>query len=257
VRALEAAGNLFYHTGDTERPRKMYQAQLELATALDDEKGIADARYNLLFTDYGPSDFEAALIELDAIEAQYVALGDDRMVARTMWARGGQLMAGGRAPEAVQILERAIVRYRELGDFPYLGQTAGLLSAASFQLGDPASGARWLLEAATLAFELGNLPAVTVGLPSMAISVFHLGLADAAATILGAYDGLARRYGVRMPKNLEQYLEAVDPLSQVKAALDADSYVSAFRRGAEMTLDEVVGYVVELASRQGVAAAPT
>jgi predicted ATPase/class 3 adenylate cyclase len=254
VRALEAAGNLFYWAGDAEQPRQMYRAQLELALALDDQKGIADARYNLLFTDYGPSDSQAALVELDAIEAQYRALGEERARARTMWARGGQLMAGGRVGEAVVVLEEASARYRELGDYAYLPQTAGLLSAASFQLGDPGSSARWLLEGTSAAYELGNLPMVILGLPSIAMAVFHLGLPEAAATILGAYDGLARRYGVRMPQNMEQTIEARDPLGQVRAALDADSYDQAWRRGLEMSVDEIKAYTLELASAQATSA---
>jgi predicted ATPase/class 3 adenylate cyclase len=250
LRALEALGNLFYYAGDSEEPPRLYRAQLELARELNDEKALADARYNLLFTDFGPGESEAALAELDAIEAHYRALGDERARARTMWARGVRLVGSGRAADAVGILEMAIVRYRELGDYGYLSQTAGLLSWAYFQLGDPQAGTRWLLEGITFGYGLSHLPAITAGLPQIAMATFHLGLPDVAATILGAYDGLTRKYGVRMPENLKHYLEASDPPEQVRSTLDADTYDKARSRGLEMGIDEVIEYINEVLGTQ-------
>jgi tetratricopeptide (TPR) repeat protein len=242
MRALEAAGNLSYYSGDSVRPRQMYVAQLELARALNDRKGIADARYNLAFTDYSPVEWQPALAELDALVAEYEALGEDRAKWRVYWARATRLTQGGRHVEAVAILEEALPQYRALGD-PYLTQAAGLLSALSFKLGDPVNAVRWLVEALSAATQAGNLPSITGGLPSMAMAAFHLGQPAAAATILGAYESLSRRYGVRMPENLRESQDALDPVDQVAAAISAEAYEEAYTRGTLMSIDEVVDFV--------------
>ncbi len=249
MRALEAIGNMYYFAGGRERPREMYRAQLELAHVLNDKHGIADARYNLLFVDYGPDDSQGALVELDGIEAAYRELGDERAIARTMWARGSQLVGASRMAEAVKILEPAIIRFRELADYRYQMQAAGSLSAANFALGNPASAARWLLEGVAVAHEDRNLPMTTAGLPSIAMAVFHLGLPEAAAEILGAYDGLSQRYGVRMPENLERLLTTHDPPAQVREALEPDVYDRARARGRQMGIDEAVAFAMEMVGR--------
>ena len=43
--------------------------------------------------------------------------------------------------------------------------------------------------------ELGDAPAITVALPLMAAAVFELAGPVPAATIMGAYEGLSKRYG--------------------------------------------------------------
>ena len=122
-----------------------------------------------------------------------------------------------------------------------------MLSALSFQLGDPTDAARWLVEALAVATQVGNLPSITAGLPSMAMGVFHLGRAAEAATILGAYESLSRRYGVRMPQNLQEAQALRDPLEQVAAAISAEVCEDARNRGASMSIDEVVDFVMDLA----------
>ncbi len=215
---------------------------------MGDRKGIADATYNLSFTEYSPTDWQPALAQIDAVVPEYAALGEDQAKARADWARATRLTQGGRRREAVAILEEAVPQYRALGDYSYLTLAAGTLSALSFDLGDPAGAVRWLVEALSVASVAGNLPALTAGLPSIAMAMFHLGRPSEAATVLGAYESLSRRYGVRMPLNLQQAQEARDPLSQVAAAVSAEAYQEARDRGAAMGIDEVVEFVMELAA---------
>ena len=254
MRAVEAAGNMSYYAGEPARAREMYRAQLELARALGDQKGVADARYNLLFTDYGPTDSAAASVELDAIAAAYRELGDDGAHARTMYAHGTHLMTIGRAKEAVEVLEEAFVRLRELGDLSYQAQATGQLSLLSFEGGDPQGGARWLLEGIAIAHEIGSVPLLTLALPVVATLMFHLGRPDAAATVLGAYEGLSRRIGVRAPELLEQFLRERDPTDQVRAAMDPAAYHEARERGSEMGIEEVFAYIMEVAGQPGAVA---
>ena len=52
-----------------------------------------------------------------------------------------------------------------------------------------------------------------------------------------------------MPENLARSLEARDPLTQVEAALEPAVFASAKERGAQMSIDDVMEFVEELASR--------
>jgi predicted ATPase/class 3 adenylate cyclase len=253
MRALEALGNLYYYAGDPERPSQMYRAQLELARELDDSRGMTDAQYNLLYTDYGLGQTDEALALMDVLTDSYRRFGDERMVARVGMARGSRLFLTGRPAEAIPILEDALEGLHQVGDLEGEAQTAGSLAMASFDVGDPTAAARWLLTAIVATHASGNFPAVAVGLPFVAMTVFHMGEAEHAATILGAFEGLSRRYGVRPPRSLEQTLEMRDSPEQVRLALDAATYDEAFSRGTTMTVDEVVDFVMEIASRKDVA----
>jgi predicted ATPase len=251
MRALEAAGTTAYYGGDRERPRHMYRAQLEMAQALGDRKGIADARWNLFFTVFGPRDWEPALRELDEIEAAYRELGDERALARTMWARSTRLAAARRRTEAIEVLEVAIERYRALGDLSYQSQAATLLTALNLELGDASTAARWLLEALGLADEARSAAIVMTGLPMTALVIARLGMPEDAATIFGAYEGLTRRWGIRMPRFLEELMSSRFPMSEITDALPRATYDAARRRGDGMQVQEVLAYARQLVAERG------
>jgi predicted ATPase/class 3 adenylate cyclase len=253
MRGLEAAGNVYYYAGDRDRPSQMYHAQLELARELGDPLGITDAQYNLLYTDYGPARAAEALAFLDVLADSYRRLRDEQKLARLGSTRGNLLLLAGRSAEAIPILEEAVMRLHALGDIAGEAQTAGSLAMASFDLGDATAAARWLLTGLIATHADDNFPGVIVGLPFIAMTVFRMGETASAATILGAYEGLSRRYGIRQPGTLAEALEARDPPDQVRLALDAATYDEAFSRGTTMTVDEVFEFVMEIARRKDVA----
>ena len=64
--------------------------------------------------------------------------------------------------------------------------------------------------------------------------------------ILGAFEALAERYGVRPPLPLAALIKAADPLERARAALRPDELAEALERGRRMTLGETMDLVARL-----------
>ncbi len=64
--------------------------------------------------------------------------------------------------------------------------------------------------------------------------------------LMGAFEGLCQRYGVRPPTNLSRFLSDLDPSPALRDALDPEQLEAALERGRRMTLDEAVDMVVGL-----------
>jgi predicted ATPase/class 3 adenylate cyclase len=245
LRAIEAMGGILYYAADNEGARRAYQVQLELATALGDLKGVADARFNLAFTLGLQARLDGGQALIDEIADSYKAAGDEIGVARTGWLRANLSWVAGRMEEARAATERVIARFKELGDLRYEQLAVSQLAMACLQMGDRDAAVRWFLVAFEGAAERWDAAGGGVALPIMAVAAFDVAGPEPAATILGAYDGLSRRYGVHMPRALEEIVELQDPRAAARAALGDAAFEDALRRGAEMTVKEAVAFVGE------------
>lgn len=244
MRALEAMGGILYYGADNEGATRAYNAQLELAQALGDLKGIADARFNLAFTGDLQARLDRGHAVVDEIAQSYRAAADEIGTARTGWLNANLLMAEGRMEEGRVASEHAIARFQELGDLPYELLAASSLAQTCLQMGDREGAVRWFLVVLARNDERGDVAAITVALPLMAAAALSIAGPEPAATILGAYDGLSRRYGIHMPRSLEEIVELQDPRAAARAALDDVTFDAALRRGAELTLKEAVAFVI-------------
>jgi predicted ATPase/class 3 adenylate cyclase len=244
MRALEAMGGILYYAGDSDESNLAYQAQLDLARALGDLQGVADAQFNLAFTMDLQSRQERGQALIDEIAAAYRAAGDEVGAARTGWIQANFFWANGQMPEARDAAERAIVRFQDLGDVVYELMAAGSLAMACLRMGDRDAAVKWFLVSLARNSERGDAAGITVALPLMAAAAITIVGPEPAATILGAYDALSRRYGIQMPRSLEQIVEMQDPRPAARAALDQATFDAAIGRGAEMTPKEAVEYVI-------------
>ena len=246
MRALEAAGLLFYYSGDNARADSFYRAQLELARTVGDPRGVADATFNLAWTEDWRGRSEEALLRIDELAEVYRELGDERSLARMEILRAGLLLLED--PKAARrMLEATRARFRALDDVGYEMMAASMIGGAFLQQGERRQAARWFVEVLIMSRDMGDLPGITPLLPIQAVAALELGRPDSAAVILGAFDALTLRYGVQSPASLDQVLAAMDPIGRVKDVLDAEAFDDAMRRGREMTLEEVVAYVLEIA----------
>ena len=245
MRAVEAMGGILYYAADNDGARHAYQTQLDLAQTLGDLKGAADARFNLAFTVGLQGRLDGGQTLIDEIADSYRVAGDEIGVARTGWLQANLFWAAGRMKEARATSERAIARFQELGDLQYELLAVGSLASACLQMGDREAAVRWFLVAFARNYERRDAVGVTMALPLMAAAAHAVAGPEPAATIRGAYDGLSRRYGIHMPRGLEELVELQDPRAVARAALDEATFEAALRRGAEMTLKEVVAFVIE------------
>jgi predicted ATPase/class 3 adenylate cyclase len=247
MRALEAAGTAFYYTGDNRRAGSFYQAQLQLAEALDDPQGAADARHNLAWTTDWTGRFEDAESYYERVDADYRALGDERGQARALFMHGSQLLAAGRPRDSIEVLEEAMRQYRELDDMAYALMTAGTIGSAYLELGDRNAAVHWFISGIIVAArEVGDELAATMSLPIGAAAAIELGRPEAAAMLMGAHESLSRMYGIDPPIGLKRVFDTFDPLARAIAQLDPAVFDAALERGREMRLDQAVALVLEM-----------
>jgi predicted ATPase/class 3 adenylate cyclase len=247
MRALEAAGSLFYYSGDNARAEAFYRDQLEVAKALNDAQGTADALFNLAWTEDWAGRPAEADQAVGRLAESYRELGDERSLARTQVLRGALLLrVADQADEARRVLEAAHDRCRALDDVAYEAMTASMIGRADLTRGDGRAAAHWFVEALVLAKEIGDVPAITGLLPIEAAAALEMGRPDSAAVIIGAFDALSRRSGIRPPLGLERVLAQMDARGRAQAALDPEAFEAAVRRGHDLTLDEMIAYVLEI-----------
>ena len=247
MRSLEAAGTIWYYSGDNPRATTFYRAQLDLAQQLGDAQGVADARLNLIWTEDWTGRADEANEAREQVEAAYRAIGDERGLARVTFMRGNMLMAMDRGSEAIEVFEQARDRFREFDDVPYESMTAGGLGRAYLELGDRDRAIRYFLRGVVgLAREVDDQGAMTMTLPIGAIAALELDRPEAAAMIMGAFESLSRGYGVRPPGGLQQVYARFDPLGRVQAQLDPATFQAAMQHGRDLRLDQAVSLVLEM-----------
>jgi hypothetical protein len=113
-------------------------------------------------------------------------------------------------------------------------------------IGDIPTAGRWTLRTMLAAYGIRDLAGSTVSLPIGAIMALELGKPREAATILGAFEALAERYGVRPPMALAAMIAGADPLERARASLHPDEFTDALELGRRMTLGETMDLVVGL-----------
>jgi hypothetical protein len=218
-----------------------------MSRTLDDQQGIADAMFNLAWTeDRRGRSAKEAYARIDELAEAYRTLGDDRSLARTEVLRGGRLLDDD-PDEALRVLEAAHARFRALDDVSYEAMAASMIGGAHLLKGDHRAAARWFIEVLVVSRDIGDLPGMTTLLPIEAVAALELDRPESAAVILGAFDALSLRYSIRQPAGLGQVVAVMNPRGRAQGALDQETFDIAMRRGREMTLDEVVAYVLEIA----------
>jgi len=247
MRALEAAGTAFYYVGDNERATEFYVAQRKVAEEIGDRQGVADALFNLGWTTDWSGRIAEADRHLDRVSDAFRASGDERGLARVAFLRGQLLLRAGQAEQAIEVLQAAHERYRELDDVAYLSMTTGALGGAYLQVGDRDASIHWFVDGVLrLAQEIGDEVAMTLTLPIGATAAIEAGRPDVAAMIMGAHEVQSRAYGIRGPVALELLFLEFGPLERAKELLDPLVFEVALERGRRLRLDEVMELVTEL-----------
>jgi hypothetical protein len=128
----------------------------------------------------------------------------------------------------------------------YEAMAASMIGGAYLKQGEQRAAARWFVEVLLVSRDIGDVPGITRVLPIEAVAALELGRPESAAVILGAFDALSLRYGVRPPAGLDQVIAVMDPRGRAKAELAPEAFDVATRRGGQMTIEEAVAYVLEI-----------
>jgi hypothetical protein len=246
VEALSAAGGIAYWRGDREATDRWYQAESDVATVIDDAPGMADAYSNLASARFVGGDPTGSLEFALEARRRFVRLGDERSVNRVDWGIGNIRAAIDGTPPAIAVSERILARAEELDDGPYVAMAQSSLGWSSWMHGDLGAAGRWTARAMLRNYALRDVASGTVGLPIGALIALHVGRPRDAAIILGAFDTLCERYGVRPPVGLAALIGMADPRERVSEALDPTTLADALAVGGRMSLGEAVDLIARL-----------
>ena len=247
MRALEAAAGLHYWSAEPKAAHELYEAQLELAQRLGDERGIADAVFNLAHTFGILGDTDRASVRAEEAEQRFAALGDDLMVMRTRWTRGIILQNQGDREASLPVFETTLAEARRLGDTPYVALAQGSLAWASMQRGDPVAALAYGVRSMLEHHGIGDIATTTINLQASAVLFAKLDRPRDAVVLHGAFEALASRHGVRPPSGLAEVMGFFWRPEELIETLGRASWDEAMAAGARMSLDEAVDYVVEAA----------
>ena len=246
LAALAAAGGLAYWSGDRHGSNALYEEQLALAQELGDTTATADAWLNLASTTFIRGDTAESIRCATEARKLFVELGDACGVNRIDWGFANMSVSTESAEPASAQLLAVRARAIELDDAIYAAIAGGSLAWVAFMTGDVIAASHWSLQAMLELYRLRDLAGTTISLPSAAVAALELGRPEIAAVLMGAFESLCQRYGVRPPAGLADLIGRKDPMVQLTELLPANELAAAMGRGAPMSLDDVIQVVVDL-----------
>jgi hypothetical protein len=250
MRALEAAGGLAWWAADVPGAHAHYEGQLAAARQLGDRLGIADALFNLIHTQFlvhpeDPVALEAMRTEADAI---YRDLKEHLRLARLTWTSAYPMAFAGRSEEARAIILETLVEFERSEDDFYIAMVSAAMGGIALMERDVPTAVRLGMRSLHANQAMGDVASITLTLRAAAALWTIAGKADVGATLLGAFEGHCRRYGVRPPMNPDVFLALGGPLDELLAGLERPELEAAREHGESMSTDAVVDYIVEQAA---------
>jgi predicted ATPase/class 3 adenylate cyclase len=246
LAAVTAAGGLAYWAGDRIGSNARYQEQLALAQELADKPATADAWLNLAATNFIRGDpAESIRCGTEAMRL-FVELGDERGMNRMAWGYANMALDTEGFEASISNLLAVRARAVELDDAVYAAIAGGSLSWVSFMAGDTIAASRWSLQTILELYRLRDLAGATISLPAAAVTALELGRPEVAAVLMGAFESLCERYGVRPPLGLAEMIGRKEPTAQLVEQLEPEELAAATARGARMSLDDAIELVVDL-----------
>jgi predicted ATPase len=242
--ALEGAGGLAYWMA-LPSARRHYEECLAIRRTLGDRAAIAEALYNLSFTDVfareGPQ-IEAARRLVEESMAIFREIGDDRGLARALWGMGLVLYEAGELEAAEAPLREALAMHRQQEDRFAVAWDLFVLGLVLIKL-DRHGEARSLLEESLSilaeARDTSGIPLLLAGLST--ISVVE-GEPERAVRLAGAAAAIEAEHG----GGLAAVNEAMGEWeSKRRATMSEEEYEHLWAEGQAMSLDEAVSYALQ------------
>jgi predicted ATPase/class 3 adenylate cyclase len=247
--ALEGAGGLAYWMG-LPSAKGFYEECLAIRRGLPDRAALAEAMYNLSFTDVftrksGDRRIEEARQLLDESLAIFRELGDERGIAKALWGLGDVLYEEGNVEAAERPMREALAMHRQQGDRFGVTWDLFLLGLDLIKL-DRIEEARGALEESLSilgeARDISGIPLVLAGLSR--VSMIE-GRKERAVRLAGAAAAIEEEHG----GGLAAINEAVEEWeSQRRAVTSEEEYERLWAEGQAMSIEEAIGYGLEAAS---------
>jgi tetratricopeptide (TPR) repeat protein len=244
--ALEAAGGLAYWIGDP-RAEEYYEECLRLRRELGDRAAIAEALYNLSFTEIFRRDvdnrrYARAQELLEESLVIFRELDDQRGLAKVLWGLGDLFYEGGQLAKAEEYNRRALEMHRAQGDRFGVSWDLFLLGLTVHKLERHQEARRYHEEALELladARDTSGIPLVLGGLASVAAAE---GDGERAVRLAAAAAGLELTYG----GGLTSINEQVEEWERQRRELipQGEEYDRLWAEGQAMGVDQAVAYAL-------------
>jgi predicted ATPase/class 3 adenylate cyclase len=249
ARALTAAGGIAYWREDAPAAHSMYRDALELARETGDRALMAEALTNF---GYVPTPNQSASSGLSAggrpffeeAIGLYRELGDRAGLANAIGALAMARIRVGDLDGARPLVEESLELARQTDNRFALGWSLFGLSQIAFYEGRLEEAVRHGVEALQVFNEAGDISGISVMLVGLsATAAQSIGAPDPVWRLRGAGVAMSKRIGVVWDDSVVKHLR-IPPL--VRPTDDAAAQ-RAWDAGAAMSVDEAVGYALEVA----------
>jgi predicted ATPase/class 3 adenylate cyclase len=242
-RALDALAGTFYWMADLRRAQELYEQSLAIAEEIGDQRGIAEAEYNLSFVFAVDKSDPVRAQQLDEQAlARYRALGDRHWTARSLWALGNAIYFQDDLARARPPIEEAIEILRALDDPFGLGWGLHLLGMIDLRLGDIDGARRNWTEMLGIFHAAEDVTGVGTGLNNFRTLAVEDGDGVRSARLGGAAAGVVQRTG----SDLTDIIPFTEGRIEREAAMiDRPTAEAAWAEGQAMTMEEAVAYALE------------
>jgi non-specific serine/threonine protein kinase len=248
AKALLAAGSLAYWQLDEPAMSAWYEDALALFEELEDERGVAEARYDAAFglAIQGrllgiQGRLEEAIAMLRSSKALFEKLGDRRAVADSLFGLAVMYLLDGDLEMTRDTGEEALSIHREVGDL--FGMTGSLyvVGRAATQLGDLDTGRACFLEALAIDEAFGERTGLALSLDGLADLEISEGHVVRAMRLAGASEAIKEGVGGQAPPDFITLL----PRERARLLLSDEEIEAAWGEGRGMSLDEAIAYARE------------
>lgn len=243
-RALNNLGSVAYEQGDYTEARALFEESLVLRRELGDKWDIAMSLNSLGVVAYEQGDYTGARALYEESLAVKRELGDTWGIAMSLSNLGLVVYEQGDYTEARALHEQSLALRRELGDKWGIILSLNNLGFVASQHGDY-TGARALHEEGlALGREIGDkkgVAACLVGLGGVAVG---MGEVERGTKLLSAVQGLVEKMGAVMQR--DDRLPYERAVASACSVLGDEAFEKAMQKGRGMSLEEAVGYALEV-----------
>jgi predicted ATPase len=236
ARALMGATDAAQSLGDTASVKMLAGEALKIQRELGNTWAIAYVLGQLGLASIDEGNFATAKEQLAQAVEMYREVGDEPFLIAGMRALAYAHAAAGEVEIARALHEANLARARAAGAQETVVGTLGSLAMIAAGQGRVADTIDLARENLTSAIALGSAHSLSQSLARVAdVCVRFLGKPQAAAQLLGCFEGLGEQIGVSetwVARNNEE------TLARIAAVLDAQSLAEARRRGQLMSIDE-------------------
>jgi predicted ATPase/class 3 adenylate cyclase len=246
ARATEAAGGVAYWMGDFVLARRWYDECLAIRLELGDERGIAEAKYNLSFA-HGIAprpfrDLDRASELLSEAQALFEELGDREGIAKTGWALATLAYETESWELVAELSTNSVALFRQTDNRFGLAWALHLqgLALAILERSDEAHGA--LEEALGMFLEADDRSALSLLLGDLAILAGSRGDAERAIRLAGAAAAVEEEVGTGLLHSSAGVSERLQELPNLLPKSEADRLYDA---GRAMSIEEALALAKE------------